>query len=153
MMIWPSDVLSLCESHHYTIQAVWCYNDTVHTSKCTSLDQHYMCDTVNQNVVQQITWIVTTRLHASWWSSGDKAKWYGKEYYTNTTCLCFKNFHSNCVLPTKQLFLKDVQHCLATTRRTTSVSHVSKNQLHILLRPITLYPFWSLFKTWLTMKI
>lgn len=93
------------------------------------------------------------QIHASRWSSGDKAKWYGKQYYTNTTCLCLKNFHSNCVLPTKQLFLKDVQHCLATTRRTTSVSHVSKNQLHILLRPITLYPFWSLFKTWLTMKI
>jgi hypothetical protein len=52
---------------------------------------------------------------------------------------CFKNFHSNWVQPIKQLFMKDVQRCLATTRQTSSVSHVSKNQWRILLRTITLY--------------
>jgi len=58
--------------------------------KSTSLDQHYTCDTVNHNVAQQILWIVTTRLHASWRSSGYKAEWYRKKCYTNNTCFLFQ---------------------------------------------------------------
>lgn len=60
--------------------------------QCTSLGQHYTCDTVKHNVVQQILWIVMTSSHANWWCSGEKAKWYRKKYYTNTTWFLFQKF-------------------------------------------------------------